>query len=142
MDATNCKQGLLREKQRITEIITKNGASVAKFEINEDGYVVRIKLNEEDLPKAVVCALMDQIDFIDCLVSDFHYYDNGMEATLVPITQEAMNNFVWSYVEEYLDEMNQIEALMTAVGVLESMIESMPDSIQQEYQTYVSMVIQ
>lgn len=132
----------LEEKREIESFVTSNNAMLTEFGIFDEGYRVRIEVKLKDMPRSKVCELMDEIDFKGYFVSDFHYFNNGMEAMLVPITQDTMNEFVWSYIAEYLSVHAEVEALNIAVGVLEHMIEPLSKSVQEEYKKYTLLVIQ
>lgn len=130
----------VKERNKFSELIECKGANLEEFAIDEDGYRIKIVIPGENISIIDICRVADEIDFEGFIVNDLLYCSNGVEAVLVPITQTTMNDFVWNYVNEFLEAHGEIDALMIALGVLERMIEVLPREIRNEYDKYCELV--
>jgi len=129
-----------QERKKISGLVAQKGARLTKFVIDDDGYQIKIVVPGNSVTLKDICGVVDEIDFEGFLVNDCLYQKDGIDAVLVPISQATMNDFVWNYVGLYLDEYEEISALSTALGVLEHIIEPLPQEVRGEYERFVEVV--
>ena len=131
-------------KNDIEKSLKKQGFSIEKMSITDEGYVVDatwVRSAGYDIPFDDVCERVDKLDFVNYRIVYITFFKTSVSLVVAPITEDAMNRFVWNYVICYFPFANEIEALFTAVGVLERAIEPLEAEVKATFEKYTSSLI-
>lgn len=124
--------------------LNKQGFSIEKMSITDDGYVIDatwIKRIGFDVPFDDICKRIDRLDFKNYRIVDITFFKTSINFVLAPITEDAMNRFVWNYVICYFPFNSETESMFTAVGVLERIVEPLGKEVRLTFEKYIGNLI-
>jgi len=131
-------------KNDIENELNKQGFSIEKMSITDDGYVIDatwIKCIGFNVPFDDICKRIDRLEFKNYRIVDITFFKTSISFVMVPMTEGAMKRFVWNYVICYFPFNGETESLFTAVGVLERMIETLGKDVRLTFEKYISSLI-
>ena len=136
------KEGLQREREKISKALEAQGARLMSFMLFDEGYQIEFRPIKEGMTRKELYKFYDGIKFDGYMPFTTLYTDNSQIAMLVPTSDNTMSDFLWNYIELYLPELEETLALGLAVGVLENIVECLPRAVKETYEEFITKLIQ
>lgn len=124
----------------LSQKFQKLGLKIASVMLLEDGYEIRLKVanidkddyhDTEEVFRENIKNL-DAIDYKGLVVIEFGICNNACTILLVPKSIDAMEDFIWKYVEKYGIRDKKLSCILSdAYSALENAIEHIPQEYSQ-----------
>ncbi|MBR5227577.1 MAG: hypothetical protein IKV94_02970 [Clostridia bacterium] len=136
------QEGLLREREKLSNALERQGARLMTFMLYEEGYQLEFRPIKEGMSRTELYDFYDGIKFEGYIPVTMLYTDDSQISILAPTAYNTMNDFLWNYIETYLPSSEEAMALGLAVGALENIIDCLPEAVKETYDTFITKLIQ